>query len=204
MHAGTPGTRDVRRFIVAASLVFASLLLAGAWLLLRVRGEPLLSIFDARALAARVATGAAIGACAGLVCVQVVGRLRALERLRMLAREAIEGIEPRWYTLAIVSLSAGVSEEVFFRAALEPLTGPWLAAAGFVLLHGAVRVRSRGTMAFAAFLFAASVGLSALCAWRGLEAAIAAHTVYDLVVLAGLRYGRVAGMRPRAPLDRDN
>jgi hypothetical protein len=204
MHATTPGTRDVRRFIVAASLVFAVLLLAGAWLLLRVRGEPFTGIFDADRLASRIATGVAIGTGAGLLCGQVVSRARPLERLRMMAREAIEGIEPRWHTFAIVSVAAGVSEEVFFRAALEPLTGRWLAALGFVALHGALRVKSRGSLAFAVFLFAASTGLSALCAWRGLEAAIAAHAAYDLAVLAGLKRGVSGREPPAAGLDGDN
>lgn len=189
MDSTTPGTREVRRLVVSASLVFAVLLLAGAWLLLRVRGRGITDPFELDGLAARAATGLAIGAAAGLACLVIVARTRSLEPLRALAREAVEGIDPRWHTMLAVSVAAGVSEEVFFRAALEPVTGRWLAALGFVALHGALRIRSRGALAFAVFLFLASAGLSALCAWRGLEAAIAAHTGYDLVVLAGLRRG---------------
>jgi membrane protease YdiL (CAAX protease family) len=126
----------------------------------------------------------------------VVARLRAFERVRRLAYHAVEGIEPRWHTMLVVALAAGIGEEVFFRGALDPVAGRWLTAAAFVALHGAFRIRDRGSIAFAAFLYAASLGLSALNEWKGLECAIAAHAAYDLAMLAALVRG-AAAPRPR-------
>jgi membrane protease YdiL (CAAX protease family) len=196
MDSTTPGARDARRLVVIASLGFAALLLGGAWLLLRVRGASPPSVFDSAFLWARLAIGAGIGLLAGVACACIVARARSLERVRLLAREAIDGIEPRWHTMLAVALAAGFSEELFFRGALEPVVGRAFTALGFVAMHGALRVRSRGGAALAAFLFAASLGLSTLCAWRGLEAAMAAHAAYDLAVLVGLRRG-VARRRRR-------
>jgi hypothetical protein len=48
---------------------------------------------------------------------------------------------------------------------------------------------------FAAFLYASSIGLSALNAWQGLEAATAAHACYDLVMLLWLVHGAALSRR---------
>jgi hypothetical protein len=186
MRATTPGTSDARRVVVGASLAFAALLTLGAWLLLWARGETLPSVFDSGQRGQRVLVGASIGALAASVCALVVRRARGFARLRALAQHAVEGIEPRWHTVLIVALAAGFSEELFFRGALEPAIGRWFASLAFIALHGAHRLRDPGTGALAAFLFGASVGLSALNAWKGLEAAMAAHAAYDLTMLAWL------------------
>ena len=186
LHATTPGTTDARRVVVGASLAFAAMLVIGGWLLLWVRGQSLLSVFDSAHVWNRALLGAALGILAAAGCAGIVSSVPQFARLRALAEHAVEGIEPRWHTMLIVALAAGLSEEFFFRGALEPVAGPWLGAAAFVVLHGAVRLRNRGVIAFAVFLFAASLGFSALNARNGLEAAMAAHVAYDLTMFAWL------------------
>ena len=196
MRVTTPGTREARRLVVGASLAFAALLVGGSWLLFLLRGVAFRSLWGAPAPAAGLAIGAAIGLLAGFLCGVLVARAPALSRVRLLAREAVAGIDPRWHTVLVVAVAAGVSEELFFRGALEPAAGPWLTALAFVALHGALRIRGRESLAFAAFLGAASLALSELCAWRGLEAAMAAHAGYDAAVLASLgRLARGTGAR---------
>ena len=197
MDVTTPGTNDVRRFVVSASLVFAALLTAGALVLLRVRGVAIGSVFDPARGWVNAGVGVVVGAIAGSVCGWVVSRARALARLRRLAHDAVDGIEPRWHTILTVSLAAGASEEFFFRGALEPAVGPWLCAVGFVALHGALRIRDRGGMIFALFLFGASLGLSGLRLWHGLECAMAAHAAYDAAVLAWMVRGSRGELPPR-------
>lgn len=182
----TPGTGDARRVVVGASLVFAIVLIAGGVLILWGRHVPILSVFDAHERVERIAIGTGIGALAAIVCALVVYRVPALARLRHLAGHAIEGIEPRWHTMVAVSLAAGISEEFFFRGALEPVIGSWFTSLAFMALHGAFRLRDRGVAAFAAFLFLASTGLSGINAWKGLEAAMAAHAAYDAVMFGWL------------------
>jgi membrane protease YdiL (CAAX protease family) len=182
----TPETGDARRVVVGASLVFAVLLVAGGALILWVRDVTLASMFNTDDRGRRIAIGAGTGVLAALSCAVIVYRVPALARLRRLAEHAIDGIEPGWHTVAIVSLAAGISEEFFFRGALEPVVGSWLASLAFMALHGAFRLRDRGVAAFAAFLFLASTGLSAVNAWKGLEAAMAAHAAYDAVMFAWL------------------
>lgn len=189
MTVSTPDTGDARRVVVSASLSFGGVLLVAGVLVLWLAGRHPLSVFDAGAMAVRAITGAVAGTVAALSCVAVVRRLPALAALRRRAGEAVEGIEPRWHTMVAVALAAGISEEYFFRGALEPLIGPVFAAIAFAALHGALRIRDRGAILFAVFLLLASFGLSALNRWRGLECAMAAHTAYDLVMFAWLARG---------------
>ncbi len=190
--ASTPGTADARRVVVGATIVFAGLLLVVGWLILWARDRTILSVFQATDLAERALMGAGIGALAALACAIVVSRAPALARLKRLAEHAVDGLEPRWHTVLAVALAAGISEEFFFRGVLEPVIGRWFSTLGFIAVHGALRFRDRGALPFAVFLFLASTGLSALNAWKGLEAAMAAHAVYDLAVFAWLarRAGR--------------
>jgi len=185
MNPSTPDAGDARRVVVGASLTFAFVLLLATWVLLRVRGLSVVTLFSADAWLARTMTGCALGIAAGCVCLAAV-RMRRFAGLRRLAADAVEGLEPRWHTVLFVSLAAGVSEEAFFRGALEPAAGIVISTIAFVALHGALRWRARRTPVLAVFLTVASLGLSALCARQGLEAAIAAHTLYDATVLAGL------------------
>jgi membrane protease YdiL (CAAX protease family) len=193
MQATTPGSADARRTVVGMSVVFAVVLAAGAWLLLLLTHRSPAMVFSASSLGERVLIGIATGALVASACALVVQWLPSLARVRRLAQHAVEGIEPRWHTMLAVSLAAGFSEELFFRGALQAVAGRWLTAAGFVALHGALRIRDRGALVFAVFLFAASLGLSALCAWKGLECAMAAHAAYDLTMLLWLLRGARAG-----------
>jgi hypothetical protein len=184
MSSATPGTRDARRVLVGATVAFAALLVVGGMLILWARGRDLDSLFESSRLWQRTAIGALIGSIAAAVCALIVRSVPRLSRLRSLAEHAVEGIEPRWHTMFVIAVSAGVSEEFFFRGALEPVIGPWLTSLAFVAVHGALR--RGGSVAFVLFLFAASTGLSALNAWQGLVCAMAAHAAYDLVMLAWL------------------
>lgn len=188
MRPTVSGTREARWVVAGASTALAAVLVSGAlglrWL--THQREPLFVQDD---VLLRSATGAAIGAALASVNAILVARLAAFERVRRLAHHAVEGIEPRWHTMLVVALAAGIGEEVFFRGALDPVAGRWLTGLAFVGLHGALRIRSGSSLLFAAFLYAASVGLSALNAWKGLECAIFAHASYDLVMLLWLVRG---------------
>lgn len=190
----TPGTREARRVITAASVALAAILVLAAVLLRRFTHQSE-SLFSRDQLLVRVGTGAAIGAGLAAANALIVSRLSFFARVRRLAYHAVEGIEPRWHTIAVVALSAGIGEEFFFRGALDPVIGRWFTALGFVILHGAIRIRDRNGLAFALFLYGASVGLSCLNVWKGLECAIAAHAAYDLTMLVWLVNGTALSRR---------
>ncbi|MGH9465417.1 MAG: lysostaphin resistance A-like protein [Thermoanaerobaculia bacterium] len=78
-----------------------------------------------------------------------------------------------------VSLSAGLFEELFFRAFLQPRLGVVLSSAAFVLAHAAYE---QPMMLIGVSLL--SLLFAGLLAWRGaVWAAVVAHTLFDAVQL---------------------
>ncbi len=125
--------------------------------------------------------GLVLGALAGEACL----RLGALEGLRRFVRQILADTRPRAVDAVYVSVAAGVSEEALFRFVLQSLLGLPGAALVFALVHVGWP-NSRAKLAFTAFVFAMGLLLGLLYAWVGLVAAIAAHIVYDVVVMLRL------------------
>lgn len=87
----------------------------------------------------------------------------------------------------IVSASAGIFEELFFRGVLQPILGLWPTAVLFVLLHGYVQWKSWRHLLFTALVILLSAGLGYLAREVALSAAMLAHAVYDVAMLELLK-----------------
>lgn len=103
---------------------------------------------------------------------------------RVIVRPLFEHVTA--WQIAVVSVLAGVAEELLFRGVLQPMIG--LPAAS--VIFGAVHVGGRGFLGYG--VWAACIG--ALFGWLmvetgGLLAPIVAHGVYDALALAYVRYG---------------
>ncbi len=95
-----------------------------------------------------------------------------------------------WLELALISLAAGVGEELLFRGALQPLLASWfhpLIAIGVVsLLFGLVHA-----MSLLYFLGATAVGLYfgwLAMAYGDLIAPMVAHGFYDFIALTYMQH----------------
>jgi uncharacterized protein len=82
-----------------------------------------------------------------------------------------------------VSAVAGITEEILFRAAIQPIAGIWLTSLIFIGIHGYIRFQTTGQIIFTLFTFLLSMVLGWLFIYFGIIAAITAHAVYDLIVL---------------------
>ena len=83
----------------------------------------------------------------------------------------------------LISLCAGVGEELFFRGALQHWLGiPWTALA-FVALHGYLDPRDVRISPYGLYLTAAMIGLGWLAREMGLLIPIIAHTIIDIILL---------------------
>ncbi|WP_164682475.1 CPBP family intramembrane glutamic endopeptidase [Cyclonatronum proteinivorum] len=86
-----------------------------------------------------------------------------------------------------ISVSAGISEEWLFRAAILPLAGLTISTVLFVLVHGYIKFSSRAHVFFALFMLLLSLVLGLLFLYQGIFAAMAAHAVYDMAAFYGIR-----------------
>jgi membrane protease YdiL (CAAX protease family) len=103
---------------------------------------------------------------------------------RVIVRPLFEHVSP--VQIVVVSMLAGLGEELLFRGVLQALIGLPAASAVF----GAVHVGGRAFVGYG--LWAACIG--GVFGWLmvqsgGLLAPIVAHAVYDALALAYVRYG---------------
>ena len=82
-----------------------------------------------------------------------------------------------------ISLFAGAGEEILFRGAIQPLLGIWATSIIFIAIHGYFKFKSIGHILFGLMLFGLSMMLGVLYEISGLISAMAAHAIYDLVML---------------------
>lgn len=86
----------------------------------------------------------------------------------------------------VVSICAGVGEELFFRGAVQFWLGIPLTALIFVALHGYLDPRSWRLSLYGSFLTVTMMGLGWQARTDGLLAPMVAHTLIDVVLLAKL------------------
>lgn len=82
-----------------------------------------------------------------------------------------------------LSLFAGAGEEILFRGGIQPLIGIWATSIIFVAIHGYFQFKSVGHILFGVLLFGLSMMLGFLYEHIGLISAMAAHAIYDIILL---------------------
>lgn len=93
--------------------------------------------------------------------------------------------------IIFLSLCAGIGEEIFFRAAIQPFLGIGMTSFLFVLLHGYLTPKNLRLTVYGLVLTLIIIGFGYLFELSGLIAAITAHAVFDLVLLF-----KMTGIRP--------
>jgi len=85
-----------------------------------------------------------------------------------------------------LSFCAGVGEELFFRAGLQPLLGIWITAILFVAIHGYLNPWSWRISIYGIILCFFIAGLGYLTEEVGIVSAIVAHIMIDVILLKKL------------------
>lgn len=189
-----------RRFVVVFSLGAAAFFLLLSWVItVYFRGQSFPSLFTSgRPLAEQLILGLLLGVELAVYVALIVGKMRAFARLRTFFGKIINQVRPRGFDMVVVALAAGLSEEVLFRATLQPMLGVWLTSLLFVLSHLGVGKFDRAKIAFGAYVFSMSVLFGFTYEQVGLIAAVAAHASFDLVFLYLLRHFLRTAETPQA------
>ena len=88
--------------------------------------------------------------------------------------------------VVIISVAAGIGEELLFRGVLQPEVGLVLASVIFGVLH----MGGTGTLAFGCWVAVMGGVLGGLAVWTGgLLAPIVAHALYDGAAITYIRWG---------------
>ena len=152
------------------------------------------------ALAGLAAAGVLVAVNLFLLChAPDLPGVRSLRRLfRDTLRPLFGAVGP--LDVVVISVAAGVGEELLFRGALQAEAGLAAASVVFGLLH----IGGRDTLVFGGWVMVMGAGLGALAvATGGLLAPIVAHVAYDAAAIAYCRWGPVCGAvrRPGPPME---
>ena len=170
--------------LALATLVFFGI--GGAWLIVDVQERDLLLVIMG---AEDPWLQMLIGVASGLIIAYAGWALIArpfMEPVLMKYAALIGPLMPGTLVRLIVSICAGVGEELFFRGAIQFWLGIPLTAVIFVALHGYLDPRSWRLSLYGIFLTIAMMGIGWQARTYGLLAPMIAHTVIDVVLLAKL------------------
>lgn len=131
-----------------------------------------------------LASGALFG-LAGVLMIRLPSFRKILDEYAVIRQVKELSLTPS--QIIYVSLVAGISEEILFRGAIQPVIGIWWTSLIFIGIHGYIRVHSATHILYSLFTFGLSMLLGVLFIYFGLVSAIAAHFIYDVIVLFGMR-----------------
>jgi membrane protease YdiL (CAAX protease family) len=87
----------------------------------------------------------------------------------------------------LLSLCAGVGEELLFRGAIQPWIGIWPTSIIFIALHGYLNPKDRPMFIYGIVLLVVSAGFGYLLQFSGIYAAMTAHFWIDVVLMLYLK-----------------
>jgi len=174
------------------------------------------AIIGGEAWSTQLAVGLSFGILSGLVCLFFV-RIPVFKQVRTFFGDLLSKLHLKVDDIIFYSFCAGVGEELFFRAALQPLIGKWatvlyaylhtlfgqqiivtpelvsslgiwVTAVLFVSLHGYLNPKDLKLSFFGFLLVFVSAGLGLLYDKYGFFAAASAHFIYDVIMFAYVLY----------------
>ncbi len=185
---GTPKGRSTeRRHKVLLMALSTSVGFGGAgWFLIEiVQGRSLLDLVGGtRPLPFHLSAGIAYGLAFGVV-VRHLARCPFMSEV--VARHAGIGRQlTRPLDVVLLSLCAGVGEEIMARGAIQHWLGIVPTAVVFVAIHGYIDPRSWRMSLLGMIYIAGNIPLGFMADYWGLAAPMAAHAVFDVMVLLEL------------------
>lgn len=109
-----------------------------------------------------------------------------LEDTRTYFTRMVRRMHLKPYDIVLISVCAGVGEELLFRASVQPLLGIWITAIIFVALHGYLNPKNLSLTLYGIYMIFLSAGLGYLFEYVGIYSAMAAHFIVDVILLAEL------------------
>lgn len=130
----------------------------------------------------QIFAGLVVGTLFGLLAKHIV-QSDLLMPVRKEYQRLIGPVDLSHLDIILVSLCAGIGEELFFRAGLQPLLGIWFTSIGFVALHGYLSPNNYRLTVYGVCLTVMIAGIGLLFDRTGILSAMTAHAVIDIILL---------------------
>jgi len=148
--------------------------------------EPFWNIFHTKkGLFYELLIGFSVGTIAGVLAWGII-KLKILKPVREKYQGVIGSLRMNIGTIIIVSICAGVGEEILFRGVLQSYFGVWITALVFVAIHGYLNPMDWRISFYGSYMTLAIVVIGYLHQYFGLTSAMLAHTMIDIVLFIKL------------------
>ncbi len=127
-----------------------------------------------------------VGVINGLIAAYIARQIILLDFMKPVYdkySDIFTGLNLKWYDVIIISVCAGVGEEILFRGAIQPLFGIVLTSIFFVAIHGYLNPMNWRISIYGLYMTMVIILLGYLSQEYGIYTAIAAHTVIDIILL---------------------
>ena len=142
--------------------------------------------FKGEALWKQLLTGTVFGLVASFFAWRII-QSDILREVRNFFVKFLKPFNFRIFDIVFISLSAGIGEELLFRASVQPFLTIWPTAVLFVFLHGYLSIRNWQLSIYGVYMVFVAAGFGYLYREIGIVSAIAAHTVIDIILLLIIR-----------------
>jgi len=151
-----------------------------------VQDKPFLQVVDeGSTLSTQILAGAGVGVLAGAIALLIITR-RFFKDEKDFYYGLISKLNLGYGEMVFLSLCAGIGEELFFRAGIQPLIGIWWTSVLFVLLHGYLNPKNWRISIYGVVMVGIIVGFGYLFETIGIFSAMAAHATFDMVLFLNI------------------
>ena len=117
--------------------------------------------------------------------------LPKLEKTKVFFSEIIKPLKLNTFEIIIISVCAGIGEELFFRGAVQPMLGVWATSVLFVLLHGYLNPFNLPLTYYGIYMVVV-IGVMGLFTENiGIVTAMIAHSIIDYILLQKLSHAKL-------------
>ena len=178
------GTMIGRRGLMLLALVTLVFFGAGGWaLIVFVQDRSFAQVLlGERTIVFQIIAGSAAGVAIGAFAAWLIDRPFMRSVMDHYTR-MIGGVVARPVDIVVVSLGAGIGEEIFFRGAIQHWLGIVATALLFVAIHGYLDPRNWRLCVYGVTLTVGMIILGWMAEAWGLVAPMAAHAAIDVVLL---------------------
>ena len=141
--------------------------------------------FSEQGILKELIIGMCLGILSGLFAWRII-KLKILQPVREKYQNVIGSLRMNIGTIVMVSICAGVGEEILFRGILQSYFGIWVTAVGFVAIHGYLNPFDWRISIYGAYMTAAIIAIGYLNQLYGLTSAMIAHTIIDIILFVKL------------------
>ncbi len=151
--------------------------------------KPLNSIFLMKvSLSKQIFLGLIAGLIPGFLSSVMVDKLKFFKIIKELVITMINEYKVNLFDIFLISLLAGICEEILFRGVLQQLTGVFLSSFVFILLHGYFNPFNLNLTIFGLFMYILSLIIGICFENLGILCAINFHFSYDFIVILYFKY----------------